>query len=226
MPPQLHLSTVESCCIRRSCWPLATVVSCYVRRTLCWLATVVSCYVRSCNCRLATVISCYFRRSPLSSFYCGITRATFDVTLYHSSKSTRITPHVTLYHSSKLTRSTSDKTWYHSIKSTNVTSDIAWFQGSSGIILGQTSSLVDSLLWYNVTSDVAPCHNDNVVLLEVLLCMPNSLIRHSKQYDLHTNTILLEALSAGTITYLSWRGIYPIYIGYLNSIRHHSKKGT
>ena len=44
-----------------------------------------------------------------------------------------------------------------------------------------------------------------VVLLEVLLFMPNSLIRHSKQYDLHTNTILLEALSAGTITYLSWR---------------------
>jgi hypothetical protein len=35
-----------------------------------------------------------------------------------------------------------------------------------------------------------------VVLLEVLLFMPNSLIRHS---------ILLEALSAGMITYLSWR---------------------
>ena len=42
-----------------------------------------------------------------------------------------------------------------------------------------------------------------VVLLEVMLFMPNSLIRHSKQYDLHTNTILLEALSAGTITYVS-----------------------
>jgi hypothetical protein len=28
-----------------------------------------------------------------------------------------------------------------------------------------------------------------VVLLEVLLFMPNSLIRHSKEYDLHTNTI-------------------------------------
>jgi hypothetical protein len=42
-----------------------------------------------------------------------------------------------------------------------------------------------------------------VVLLEVLLCMPNSMIRYSKYYDLHTNTILLEALSVGTITYLS-----------------------
>jgi hypothetical protein len=31
--------------------------------------------------------------------------------------------------------------------------------------------------------------------------MPNSLIRHSKSYDLHTN--MLEALSAGTITYMS-----------------------
>ena len=41
-----------------------------------------------------------------------------------------------------------------------------------------------------------------VVLLEVLLFMPNSS-NYSKQYDLHTNTILLEALSAGTITYLS-----------------------
>ena len=43
-----------------------------------------------------------------------------------------------------------------------------------------------------------------VVLVEVLLFMPNSLIRHSQYYDLHTNTILLEALSAGMITtYLS-----------------------
>jgi hypothetical protein len=33
-----------------------------------------------------------------------------------------------------------------------------------------------------------------VVLLEVLLFMPNFLIRHSKSYDLHTNAILLEAL--------------------------------
>ena len=41
-----------------------------------------------------------------------------------------------------------------------------------------------------------------VVLLEVLLFMPNSS-NYSKQYDLHTNTMLLEALSAGTITYLS-----------------------
>jgi hypothetical protein len=35
-----------------------------------------------------------------------------------------------------------------------------------------------------------------VVLPEVLLIMPNSLIRHSEEYDLHANTILLEALSA------------------------------
>ena len=42
-----------------------------------------------------------------------------------------------------------------------------------------------------------------VVLQEVLLFMTNSLIRHSKCYDLHTFTILLEALSVGTITYLS-----------------------
>jgi hypothetical protein len=40
-----------------------------------------------------------------------------------------------------------------------------------------------------------------VVLLEVLLSMPNSLIRHSKEYDLHTNkTPCKERYIAGSST--------------------------
>jgi hypothetical protein len=87
-------------------------------------------------------------------------------------------------------------------------------------------------LWLTRISSLSNKVCLNVVLLEVLLFMPNSLIRHSKYYlywipKLHktpckeryiagsstcstkelsihlTNTILLEALSAGTITYLS-----------------------
>jgi hypothetical protein len=83
-----------------------------------------------------------------------------------------------------------------------------------------------------------------VVLLEVLLFMPNSLI------NIRSNMIYLQHDIVGSLVrrndniFVMKRGktlnsvlvfkyrlrstikIYPIYIGYLNSIRHHAKKGT